>query len=424
MSSEESPGVSCSQGTLQRMSSEESPSLPTIENVIGALTVGFYQSSPQHLYGGQLDLLRYLEVCNRSLIQPYVITPAEGPFTDRAAGLGLPITVLPLPAELARTGGVLLSGSPLDRARQAALLLPWSLRLAALLRRLHAGVLYANNRRAVLTTGAGVHLARTPLFWHIKQDVDRGRMDSLALRLASRAGACSLDVQQAFQRRHPAQAGRIGHVAYGIPLAPFLAPGSDLRAQLGIPAEAIVVGLVGSIGPRKGVDLFAQAALRLALKHPIAHFVLAGEAPEDAAAYKQGIMETVQYLSAQGRFHIPGWVADTPALYRTLDLLALPSRVEGFGLVVAEAGAACVPAVRTATGGHTETTIDGVTGFVVPIDDLDALTQRLDTLLSGADLRRRMGLAARDHVVAHFGLDRFETALTAALLKTQRDGHK
>lgn len=388
------------------------------------MLVCFYQSSPQHLYGGQLDLLRFLENCDRRLIRPHVLVPADGPFTARVRELGIALTLLPLPAELARTGGFLLEGSPRDRARQAALLLPWSLRLALVLRRLRAEVLYANNRRAVLTTGAGARLSRTPLFWHIKQDADRGGMDRLALRLATSAGACSLDVQQAFQRRHPAHADRIAHVAYGIPLAPFLAPGPDLRPQLGIPAGATVVGQVGSIGPRKGVDLFAQAALALAERHPTSHFLLAGDAPGDAAAFKEEILAAVRPLLAQGRFHAPGWLADTPALFRTLDLLALPSRVEGFGLVVAEAGAAGVPAVRSASGGHTETTVEGVTGFVVAIDDLDALIRRLDELLTDPDLRRRMGAAAREHAVAHFSLDRFTTALTAALLRTNLKRHK
>ena len=107
-----------------------------------------------------------------------------------------------------------------------------------------------------------------------------------------------------------------------------------------------------------------------------------------------------------------------PALYRSLDLLALPSRVEGFGLVVAEAAAAGVPCVRTDSGGHSETVIDGKTGFVVPIDDLDAFSDRLDRLLVDADLRQRMGHAAREHALAHFTLDRFTDALTDALIST------
>lgn len=382
------------------------------------MKIAFYQSSPQHLYGGQLDLLQYLKACDRDLVTPYVVTPGAGPFVDMCRALDVPVALLPLPSELARTGGVLMEGNALQRARQALLLLPWSLRLRSLLNKIGARVLYANNRRAVLTTGPGAKLSGVPVFWHIKQDVDRGRMDALALRLAAYSAGCSLDVQAAFRQRHPAFAARIGHVPNGVPLAPFLAPGPDLRADLNIPAEATVIGLAGSITPRKGVDLFAQAVLRLAERHPTTHFLVAGDAPDDYVWFKQQVLVIVGPLMESGRFHAPGYVADMPAFYRTLDVLALPSRVEGFGLVVAEAGAAGVPCVRTATGGATETTVEGETGYVVPVDDLETLIDRLDRLLSNPEQRRRMGTAARDHAVAHFGEDRFVSALTAALLQT------
>ncbi len=380
------------------------------------MRVLFYQSSPQHLYGGQLDLLRYFAALDRARIQPHIIAPAAGPFTDRVAALGLPLTVLPLPAELAQTGGALLTGGARARLRQSAKLLPWTLRLARLLRQLHSEVLYANNRRAVLTIGPAARLARVPLLWHIKQDLDRGRMDRLALRLSAAAVACSRDVQTAFQHRHPGHAARIGYAPNGIPLDLFAAAGPDLRTAFGIPPGAVVLGQVGSLTPRKGVDLFVQAAVRLADRHPAAHFILAGEAPPAYASWVQAALAPAQALIVSGRFHTPGWLADTPALYRTLDILALPSRVEGFGLVVAEAAAAGVPCVRSASGGHSETTLAGETGFVVPIADLDALTARLDHLLADPTLRRAMGDAARAHAHAHFSLDHFTTALTAAII--------
>ncbi|NOX60491.1 MAG: glycosyltransferase family 4 protein [Chloroflexi bacterium] len=379
------------------------------------IRAAFYQSSPQHLYGGQLDLLRYLETCDRSLVQPHVIAPAAGPFVERASELDVPVTVLPLPALLAQTGGALLHGGPLARMHQLALLLPWSLRLARLLRALRADVLYANNRRAVLTTGLAAKWARVPLFWHIKQDRDRGRMDALAFRLTTYAAACSRDVQRAFQLRHPDRASRIGYAPYGIPLASFSAQGPDLRGRLGLSEAASVVGLAGSIHPRKGADLFVQAALRLAPRHPLVHFVLAGDAPEAFLDFKREVLAAAEPLMGSGRFHVLGWLSDMAAFYRTLDVLCLPSRVEGFGLVVAEAAAAGVPVVRTATAGHSETTIDGETGFVVPIDDVDALTERLDLLLGDPALRERMGRCARLYAQAHFSLERFVSALTEAL---------
>jgi len=380
-------------------------------------TIVFYQSSPQHLYGGQLDILRFLEYYDPAQLSPVILTPAEGPFVDRARALNLPVMVISLPQELARTGGALLQGSAWDRIRQGALLTPWSLRVARWLRSIGAQVLYANNRRAVLTLGLAAHLARTPIFWHIKQDLDRGRMDALAMRLMDRAAACSLDVQQAFQRRHPSYADRIGYVPNGIPLEPFSRPGPDMRAELGIPPDARVVGLVGSLTPRKGLDLFVDAALRLAQDFPDVHFLLAGDAPDAYQSFKQRVLNQARPLIDAGRFHAPGWVADMPAFYRTLDILTLPSRVEGFGLVIIEAAAAGVPAVRSASGGHTETTLDGVTGFVVPIDDLNALTARLTQLLADASLRQRMGQAAKAYALANFSVHRFVDALTQTLVE-------
>jgi hypothetical protein len=381
-------------------------------------TIIFYQSSPAHLYGGQLDMLRFFRAYDSNRLQARVLVPAEGAFTDQARALGIPITLMPLPAELARTGGALLHGSSWDRIRQLALLTPWSLKLARWLRSMQAQGLYANNRRAVLTLGPGAKLARIPLFWHIKQDLDRGRMDKLAMRLMTRAAGCSQDVQHAFQQRHPAYAGRIGYVPNGIPLAQFSAPGPTLRPNLGIPAEAPVIGLVGSLTPRKGVDLFVQAAHALHHDFPQAHFLLAGDAPAAYAAFKQQILRKAAPLQQTNHFHALGWLADMPTFYRTLDILAMPSRIEGFGLVVIEAAAAGVPTVRTATGGYTETTLPNKTGLIIPSNDANALTQALAQLLAHPQQRRQMGAAAKTYAFQNFDLPPFVQALTQALLAT------
>ncbi len=383
-------------------------------------TIVFYQSSPQHLYGGQLDILRFFQYYDPRQVKPMVLAPADGPFVDRARLLGVPVTVMALPAELARTGGALLHGTAWARLRQAALLTPWSMRVARWLRQNQVEALYANNRRAVLTLGLAARMAQTPLFWHIKQDQDRGWLDTLAMHLMTYAGACSRDVQQAFQHRHLRHAHRIGYIPNGIPLDHFSRPGGTMRAVLGIPPDAPVVGLVGSITPRKGVDVFIEIALRLAKTFPNVHFLVTGDAPPTYFDYKTRMMSLARPLLETGRFHATGWLEDMPTLYRTLDVLVMPSRVEGFGLVIVEAAAAGVPAVRSASGGHTETTLNGQTGFVVPIDDVDAFTERVSQLLADDALRRRMGRSAREYVLQHFGIQPFVDALTDALLAIRK----
>lgn len=97
--------------------------------------------------------------------------------------------------------------------------------------------------------------------------------------------------------------------------------------------------------------------------------------------------------------------ADVPELLATSDVLCLTSRTEGMPGVLIEAGLAGIPAVTTDVSGARAVVEDGVTGFVVPVEDFDALCARTRQLLESPELRRRMGRAARERCVEHFSID-------------------
>jgi glycosyltransferase involved in cell wall biosynthesis len=78
------------------------------------------------------------------------------------------------------------------------------------------------------------------------------------------------------------------------------------------------------------------------------------------------------------------------------------STSEGFGLAVAEAQAAGIPVVVTPVGGVKDTVIDGETGYFVPRDDPNVARDRLSRLLTDAEMRKRMGYRAREHIKSHF----------------------
>ncbi len=90
--------------------------------------------------------------------------------------------------------------------------------------------------------------------------------------------------------------------------------------------------------------------------------------------------------------------------YAECAVLALTSCQETSPAVVLEAGAARKPSVSVRVGGVDDLIEDGVSGFVVPQDDISAFANRLVRLLADDDLRRRMGEAAREHVEARFRL--------------------
>ncbi len=99
------------------------------------------------------------------------------------------------------------------------------------------------------------------------------------------------------------------------------------------------------------------------------------------------------------------------AAYQSCDILLFPARVEGFGIVAAEAGACGRPVVTTDASALPEVVEDGVTGYLCQIDDPASYAERVQQLGEDAELRQRMGEAARRKVVATFGYPQLAAGL-------------
>jgi glycosyltransferase involved in cell wall biosynthesis len=85
-----------------------------------------------------------------------------------------------------------------------------------------------------------------------------------------------------------------------------------------------------------------------------------------------------------------------------MDVLAMPTHREGFGLASIEAQASGVPVVSTKATGARDSLIDGITGFSTPVGDAPALADAISQLLRDAELRKQMGEAGRDWVARTF----------------------
>jgi phosphatidylinositol alpha-1,6-mannosyltransferase len=165
-----------------------------------------------------------------------------------------------------------------------------------------------------------------------------------------------------------------------------------------LPQTASVICAVGRIEARKGqletVRAIASARDEYGLDNPI--FVIAGRAEDQAYVSK--------ILNEAARTHVPviatGRLSDDDLrrLYRraachTLFARELPGKIEGFGLVLVEAGAQGCPSIATAVGGIPE--VMASTGVLVPPDDLNAMARAIAAYGANAELRERDGALAK-----------------------------
>jgi glycosyltransferase involved in cell wall biosynthesis len=210
--------------------------------------------------------------------------------------------------------------------------------------------------------------------------------------------------------------GRVHTVPNGIDLRRFRpATPRDpaVRAALGVPPDEPLLAQVGSLIPRKGVDVLLRAFARGFHGAP-GRLLLVGEGPERPA-----LERLADELGVAGRVIFAGEVASPERLLaHAVDVHVLASRSEAWGLSVAEAAACGVPSVCSDREGLAELVRDGVTGLRVPAEDPEALAAQLERLAGDAGLRARLGRAARAHVERSFSLEAWIAALEAEIEAT------
>jgi glycosyltransferase involved in cell wall biosynthesis len=185
---------------------------------------------------------------------------------------------------------------------------------------------------------------------------------------------------------------RLPSVAHKISVIPNATPPSHLD-QMPAKDGHVRISFLGQLGQRKGTAELIEALSRLAGRTDwIA--TIAGDGEVEASRAK------VRSLGIGDRVDVPGWL-DAPAsdeLLRRTDILVLPSFAENLPMVILEAFAHGVPVVSTHVGAIPEVVDPGRNGLLVSAGDVPALTNALMLLIEDAELRRRLGEAARlDH---------------------------
>ncbi|TVQ91812.1 MAG: glycosyltransferase family 1 protein [Chromatiaceae bacterium] len=185
-------------------------------------------------------------------------------------------------------------------------------------------------------------------------------------------------------------------VRSAVPAATFAGHGDRHRttARLGLPPNALLLGVVAQLIPRKGHAVLLDAAPALLAAEPRLHLVCFGQGP--LAAPLAARIAADQRLT--GRVHLAGFRQDLPDLLGGLDLLVHPALMEGLGVALLQAAAAGVPIVASRVGGIPEAVADGETGLLVPPGDATALAAAIQRLLADANLRRRFGQAGSRRV--------------------------
>lgn len=280
-------------------------------------------------------------------------------------------------------------------------------------RRLRPDVLYYNNQPLTQLWGwSAAFLARVPAtvtVFHFASRRPRGARRGLLVNrlLGKRVDAC-VALSEA-HKRYVAEIERIPEdrivvIPNGIDVAAFsVAPDAarELRRDLGISAERVVVSIVAQLRPEKNHAMLLRAARQVLGRWPQTTFLIVGDGDE-----RGGLERVARDLGVEHHVHFLGARSDVPSVMAASDIGVLCSFGEAFPLSVLEFMAAGRPVVSTDVGSINEIVEPGRTGNLVPSDDSAALAEALGRLIGDRDARAAMGVAARARVQEEFTVER------------------
>jgi glycosyltransferase involved in cell wall biosynthesis len=174
-----------------------------------------------------------------------------------------------------------------------------------------------------------------------------------------------------------------------------------IQKELGIPGDKKIILCVAYLIPEKGVFVLLDAAGKICAERRDVCFILAGSGPS-----MDKLRKSIKATHFEDNFKLLGWRDDIDRLMRIADVFVLPTYYfEGLPVAILEAMACGKPVVATRHRGCEDVVVDGQTGFLVPVKQVEPLAKKIWCLLDDEQLRTHMGQAGIRRVESHFESD-------------------
>jgi glycosyltransferase involved in cell wall biosynthesis len=284
------------------------------------------------------------------------------------------------------------------------------LRAQAHMKYLRSDIVHAFLPGPCILGGIAARIARVPLIIGSRRSLPSqyragrwtaGWADTAAFGLAHFNLGNSSAVSREMIRVGGCPASKCGTLRNGVDLQRFRPDlPSPIRQQLGWTQDAFVFGQVANFRPGKRHSDFVEMAAALAQRHPQARFILAGA---DYGA-KPSVLHQIDALGLGAKIKVLDKCPLPEEIFAALDVYVCTSEAEGFSNVILEAMACAKPVIATDVGGNRDAVRHEQSGFLVPVSDVPAFSQRAETLIADARLRTMMGMNGRRLAETEFSL--------------------
>ncbi|MCK5595327.1 glycosyltransferase family 4 protein [bacterium] len=332
-----------------------------------------YLSSSVNLWGARKSLLDILTHLDRKTFSPIVVCSSSGPLTEKLDEIKVPYRIVKM--RLWRKGKYF----------------PWIpstvMRLAKLIKKERISLVHSNSHSDAPYGILACRFGKIPVVSHIRDIIQPDKVGKYLLKHADRLIAVSNAAARAFEDIKN-KSEKLVVINNSVDLNNFKSSG-DIRGELNISGDDIVIGIVGQISRLKGHDVFLKAASIILKKNKSVKFLIIGEVRRER---DQGLCEPlISKLNLGKNVIFTGYRDDIANVMSSIDILAFPTLKESFGRSAIEAMALGKPVVASDVGGVPEIVIDGKSGILVSPGSPEELADGLLELINDKKKREDMG---------------------------------
>lgn len=334
--------------------------------------------------GGEKQLYYLVTHLNKNFYQPIVVCPDDGIFAKQLREANIPTTILNLP--------------------------PWRKVVSRLTRHTAATKLTdlakKHNVRLVHTSDSWLNpyllqvknQLNVPVISHVRNILTPAQVAKYNFDQMSRIIAISEQSKVPLLKSGIPEE-KIDVVLNCVDLSVFR-PNPIIK---GNDSEPFIVGIVGRIEPFKKQKTFVEIASHVAQQCQNVRFHIIGAALDtpEHRAYDKAVRQLVSEYKLEDVFQFTGHRDDMPRVIQELDLLVTLSA----GSVIAEAMASGKPVIGTPIGSTSEMIVHGVTGWVLPLDSIEAISEKIIQMAADSAQCKKIGEAARKHAEEAFSIE-------------------
>ncbi len=361
--------------------------------------------------GAEFALARLLKPIDHQKVTPLALLAEDGPLVGLLKDANVQVRVLPLSDDVREVRKDSLGVKSLANPKQLMGMVSYAQKIARFARRNNVQIIHTNSLKAHIYGSLAGKMAQIPVVWHVRDFIDTSYLPSPAVKgvraMADKMPSHIVTVSQSvLDQLHLKDAAK-GEVLYdGLgeeEMAVFASPESESSTRNNPPR----IGAIGRIGPWKGQHIFLDAAAQVLRNGHDAEFVIIGAPLFGEDDYERDLHAQIERLGIGAHVEMMGFRRDVPELLKGLDIVVHASTsADPLPNVVLEGMAAGKPVIGSNGGGVPEMIVDGETGLLSEMGNVDALAQNIEILLNDPQRAQQMGTKGYARVRQLFSADR------------------